>query len=396
MRGWYSTRSVALCAALAACNADAPQAGPEPSDAGRGDATIGGDAGDAAIGVDASVGQDTGVDGHADAGLDDASAPDAGASDARADQVAEASAAGVVVGAASSPTTEAGGSATFTVVLTSAPTAQVTFGFHSDNPGEGTPTVASLVFAPSTWNVPQTVTVLGKNDLKADGDVAYAIVFDRPVSADPGYAALPAPNPISLKNVDDDTIYRIRTTYSEGGNPFYVTTTSHQTDAGASYHGIIARLGEPSIADAKAYLWNMRPGLADPNDPSLVSFASVLYPDRYWRFDGADPARYPSCDDGATYGWALCKPPLESRTNLLWLDPPAGATFPRDATVRLIHGFNGDPAAVSFQLHRTLTSDGGTDALFVTDQWYQMNGLPQDGSQSLKDQASFTLELVPR
>src|SRR5207248_3775260 len=61
-------------------------------------------------------------------------------------------------------TTEAGGTATFTVVLTSQPTAGVTIPIASSNPAEGTAAPASLTFTAANWNVAQTVTVTGVDD----------------------------------------------------------------------------------------------------------------------------------------------------------------------------------------------------------------------------------------
>ena len=64
-----------------------------------------------------------------------------------------------------------GDKTTFTVVLATNPTANVTIGISSSNPGEGllgtgSPSV-SLTFTPSNANVPQTVTVIGVNDGQA-------------------------------------------------------------------------------------------------------------------------------------------------------------------------------------------------------------------------------------
>src|SRR5207249_410276 len=56
-------------------------------------------------------------------------------------------------------TTEAGGTATFSVVLDSQPTANVTIGLSSNNTAEGTVSTGSLTFTPANWNVAQTVTV---------------------------------------------------------------------------------------------------------------------------------------------------------------------------------------------------------------------------------------------
>ena len=67
-------------------------------------------------------------------------------------------------------TTEAGGTATFTVVLTAQPTADVTIALSSSDTTEGTVSPASLTFTGANWNTPQTVTVTGVDDLLADGD----------------------------------------------------------------------------------------------------------------------------------------------------------------------------------------------------------------------------------
>ena len=101
-------------------------------------------------------------------------------------------------------TTEAGGAATFTVVLKSQPTADVTIGLSSSNPAEGTVDRASLVFTPANWNLPQTVTVTGVNDLIVDGNVVYTIVTAAAVSADPNYNGVD-PSDVTLTNTDNDT-----------------------------------------------------------------------------------------------------------------------------------------------------------------------------------------------
>src|SRR5262249_37791299 len=79
-------------------------------------------------------------------------------------------------------TTEAGGTATFTVVLTSQPLAPVTVSVSSGNPAEGTVSVSSLTFTAATWNVAQTATVTGADDSVDDGDIAYTIVLGPAVS----------------------------------------------------------------------------------------------------------------------------------------------------------------------------------------------------------------------
>jgi hypothetical protein len=100
-------------------------------------------------------------------------------------------------------TTEAGGQATFTVVLTGAPTADVTIGLASNRPTEGVADVSSLTFTPANWDAPQTVTVTGVDDAIAGVDQPFIIVTGPAVSSDPRYAGLDAPD-VRLMNEDDD------------------------------------------------------------------------------------------------------------------------------------------------------------------------------------------------
>ena len=67
-------------------------------------------------------------------------------------------------------TTEAGGTATFTVVLKTQPTADVTIALSSSDTTEGTVSPASLTFTAANWNMAQTVTVTGVDDALDDGD----------------------------------------------------------------------------------------------------------------------------------------------------------------------------------------------------------------------------------
>src|SRR5258705_105803 len=73
-------------------------------------------------------------------------------------------------------TTEGGGTATFTVVLTSQPTANVTIGLSSSDLTEGTVAPPSVTFTSGNWSTAQTVTVTGVDDFAADGNVAFTIV----------------------------------------------------------------------------------------------------------------------------------------------------------------------------------------------------------------------------
>jgi hypothetical protein len=100
-------------------------------------------------------------------------------------------------------TTEAGGTASFSVVLKSEPTADVVIPVASTDPTEGTLSAASLTFTASDWNVPQTVTVTGLDDLVDDGDIVYSVVTGAVASDDGMYATID-PADVAVTNADND------------------------------------------------------------------------------------------------------------------------------------------------------------------------------------------------
>src|SRR2546422_170225 len=101
-------------------------------------------------------------------------------------------------------TTEGGGTATFTVALTSQPTANVTIGLSSSDLTEGTVAPASVTFTTGNWNTAQTVTVTGVDEFGADGSVAYTIVTAAATSTDGIYNGMNAAD-VAVTNTDDDT-----------------------------------------------------------------------------------------------------------------------------------------------------------------------------------------------
>ena len=110
---------------------------------------------------------------------------------------------GIIVSAISGNTTEAGGTATFTVVLTSEPTADVTIGVSSSDTTEGTVALTSLTFTAADWNDAQTVTVTGVDDPIADGNVAYTIITAAAASADGTYNGMDAAD-VGVTNTDNE------------------------------------------------------------------------------------------------------------------------------------------------------------------------------------------------
>ena len=112
-------------------------------------------------------------------------------------------ASGIMVTPLTGMTTEAGGTAMFTVVLAAQPTADVTIPLASSNVGEGTLSAVQLVFTPLDWNVAQTVTVTGQNDAIDDGDKPYDVLLGTVASGDPRYAGVNPPD-VMMTNTDDD------------------------------------------------------------------------------------------------------------------------------------------------------------------------------------------------
>jgi len=112
--------------------------------------------------------------------------------------------AGITVAAATPLTTdESGTTDSFTVVLDSEPTANVSIDVSSSDGTEGMVDMATLVFTNANWDTAQTVTVTGQDDPVVDGDINYTIVLDPAVSTDPNYSGQ-NPADLAAVNQDDD------------------------------------------------------------------------------------------------------------------------------------------------------------------------------------------------
>ncbi|WP_190761265.1 FG-GAP-like repeat-containing protein [Microcoleus sp. FACHB-68] len=98
-------------------------------------------------------------------------------------------------------TTEAGGTASFTIRLNTQPTSDVTLALSSSKTAEGAVT-PSVIFNSTNWNTPQTITLTAVNDNVADGNVAYQI-NGTVSSSDTNYSALTFPS-VNASNTDND------------------------------------------------------------------------------------------------------------------------------------------------------------------------------------------------
>ncbi|MBN1160857.1 MAG: hypothetical protein JXA17_02770 [Dehalococcoidales bacterium] len=100
-------------------------------------------------------------------------------------------------------TTEDGGTATFTIVLTSQPTNDVTIGLASSDLTEGTISADNVTFTDLNWDTPQDIIVTGVDDPELDGNIAYTIITAPAVSVDGNYNNLNASD-VSVTNMDNE------------------------------------------------------------------------------------------------------------------------------------------------------------------------------------------------
>jgi hypothetical protein len=109
---------------------------------------------------------------------------------------------GFLISPISNNTTEAGGQAAFTVRLTNAPAADVTFAVTSSDTTEVMVDTSSLTFTDLDWDVEQTVTV-SVDDSVADGNQSYSIILGVVTSLDAVYNGLD-PADVTVTNTDDE------------------------------------------------------------------------------------------------------------------------------------------------------------------------------------------------
>lgn len=161
--------------------------------------------------------------------------------------------AGISITPGTGATDEDGASATFDVVLDTQPSARVRIPLSSSDATEGSVVPGSIVFTPDSWDIPQTVTVLGVNDDVVDGDVAYNLVTGAAVSTDTNYSGLDAIDP-ALTNADNDQgpvrtcAGRPGTVFGTSGDDSLVGTAGADVFvAGAGNDTIIGRGGDDVI-----------------------------------------------------------------------------------------------------------------------------------------------------
>jgi len=112
--------------------------------------------------------------------------------------------AGYIISNISGNTTEDEDIASFNMVLTRQPAADVNLDVSSSNTDEGVVDQASLTFTPDDWNEPQAVIVTGVDDDVIDGNISYRIILSAMTSNDINYND-EDPADINVTNVDNDS-----------------------------------------------------------------------------------------------------------------------------------------------------------------------------------------------
>ncbi len=104
---------------------------------------------------------------------------------------------------------ESGTTGSFSIVLNTMPSGDVSIDLTINDPLEGFFTLTSyatstLTFNPLNWNSPQTVTVQGVDDNTIDGFKNFKIIFGYTSSTDPNYNGIFKPADINITNIDND------------------------------------------------------------------------------------------------------------------------------------------------------------------------------------------------
>jgi len=287
--------------------------------------------------------------------------------------------AGITVSAISGNTGEDGTTAIFSVVLTSAPTDDVSIAISSADASEGSVDQASIAFDLSNWDTPQTITVTGADDDFVDGDIGYAIIISAATSTDTDYNGLD-PVDIDLVNTDDDTagfaISTIsRNTTEAGVNATFTLALTSMPSADVDI-GVISSDISEGVVDVSAITfapsnWNspqtitvtgIDDSLIDGNQSYAIQFAATTSADSL--YDGQNPAAVQVVnvdDDSAAFNIS----PISRNTG----EDGTSATFSAQLTTQ-------PTASVTIAISSSDVSEGSVDQASIA---FDMNNwnIPQ-------------------
>ncbi|TAJ08181.1 hypothetical protein DMA11_21450 [Marinilabiliaceae bacterium JC017] len=117
--------------------------------------------------------------------------------------ISDNDAAGITVSAISNTINENGQKATFSIVLNSQPTHDVTIALSSNNINEGQPKVPSVTFTSANWNVAKVIEVIPVNDELDEEDQSFTIITHAVTSGDVNYSGKDG-NDVDVVIQDDD------------------------------------------------------------------------------------------------------------------------------------------------------------------------------------------------
>jgi hypothetical protein len=98
---------------------------------------------------------------------------------------------------------EAGTTATFSMVLTTQPTADVRCSVVSSNTNEGTISPLFTIFTPADFDQDHTFTITGVDDAVDDGNQLFIINTVACTSTDSAYSGV-NPRDVNVRNLDND------------------------------------------------------------------------------------------------------------------------------------------------------------------------------------------------
>ena len=252
---------------------------------------------------------------------------------------------GITIGGLTGNTTEAGGTATFSVILNTNPTSNVIIQILSSNSSEGTVSTSSLTFTSGNWNIAQVVTITGVDDQIQDGNVSYNIIVGNVNSANSNYSGL-ANQTLTLSNIDNDTAgFTINTT-----NPFLIT------DGGQITSSIQISLNSQPTSSVTIPVSSLTPTEA------TVSVSSLTFTPSNWNITQTIIVN--GVNDGAVDGNQIftidLAIPTTTDTIYAGLNPPnpSGNTCDNDGTGALI-------SVCRTNANLTTTESGGTVSFYL-------------------------------
>ncbi|MGE3272358.1 MAG: Calx-beta domain-containing protein, partial [Chloroflexota bacterium] len=194
---------------------------------------------------------------------------------------------GITTSPATGQTTEAGGTATFTVALNSPTISSVEIAVSVSDPTEATVSPSILAFRPEDGTTPKTVTVTGLDDQEIDGDVTYTVILSPYNSTneptDPAFAGFD-PHDVTLTNLDNDA----------GGVIQFATGTIVADESSGAAQVTVTRSG--GVAGNVTVDVTTEPGTATPGD----DYAGGTYPVTFGDGEASKTVSIPLVNDGIT------------------------------------------------------------------------------------------------